>query len=643
MDLSNYKYDSSSKVWTREKNFAFGYSEGDETENELLRKIESITDRRVLSPEMLKIQDDWPSLYHFSSLRANLLRPFFSRIQKSKILELGCGLGALTRYLGEAGAEVVHSVEGSYKRASIAASRCSDLTNVQVINDTFDNLVVEQGSYDIVTLIGVLEYAAVFSPHTDPFLRLLEKAFSCLKDNGILILAIENKLGLKYFAGVPEDHLGQSFIGIEDGYSNKSVRTFSNAELISLLEGTGFMDIYQFIASPDYKLPSSVILPNGLTDKDFRLSPLLSSRTDSYEDKPLFNVASTWGSVEKAKLVKELSDSLCFVASKCKQSPDNIFPSDTLAFYYGSIPGEHVELAKELKFVKEKGKIVVKRSYLGGNEPLPDGRKIGALGHYLEDELYVKGVPEIESIRKSFLKVSWELNEITQSFVPWFNWLKEQAKNGVLPPQYIDALPSNLLRGENGEFHYVDKEWVSNRPLSLNFVVLRGLYVTLERLGVVANPHQDDLIRYENLIQELYCKLFGIARNEDTKKNLESLWEKDNLIDSELFLGGKPSSCPFYGKKLLVLPSRSREWYELRKKVGLDKVKMRELESEVAQLKASISKSAILIQQTEQRISLLTGLIDEKDKKIEEVFSSKSWKITRPLRFIKKMFKPLKF
>ena len=60
-------------------------------------------------------------------------------------------------------------------------------------------------------------------------------------------------------------------------------------------------------------------------------------------------------------------------------------------------------------------------------------------------------------------------------------------------------------------------------------------------------------------------------------------------------------------------------------------------------MKASISKSAILIQQTEQRISLLTGLIDEKDKKIEEVFSSKSWKITRPLRFIKKMFKPLKF
>lgn len=105
MDLSNYKYDSS-KVWTREKNFAFGYSEGDETENELLRKIESITDRRVLSPEMLKIQDDWPSLYHFSSLRANLLRPFFSRIQKSKILELGCGLGALTRYLGEAGAKL---------------------------------------------------------------------------------------------------------------------------------------------------------------------------------------------------------------------------------------------------------------------------------------------------------------------------------------------------------------------------------------------------------------------------------------------------------------------------------------------------------------------------------------------------------
>lgn len=43
-------------------------------------------------------------------------------------------------------------------------------------------------------------------------------------------MAIENKLGLKYFAGCKEDHVGRMFEGIE-GYKNTSgVETFSKRE-----------------------------------------------------------------------------------------------------------------------------------------------------------------------------------------------------------------------------------------------------------------------------------------------------------------------------------------------------------------------------------------------------------------------------
>ena len=57
-------------------------------------------------------------------------------------------------------------------------------------------------------LIGVLEYAGVFSDGYEPALKMLKKARSMLNPNGRLFIAIENQLGLKYFAGVPEDHIG---------------------------------------------------------------------------------------------------------------------------------------------------------------------------------------------------------------------------------------------------------------------------------------------------------------------------------------------------------------------------------------------------------------------------------------------------
>ena len=48
-----------------------------------------------------------------------------------------------------------------------------------------------------------------------------------MKKNGKLYIAIENRLGMKYFAGYNEDHIGKPFIGIE-GYDNKNkVRTFT--------------------------------------------------------------------------------------------------------------------------------------------------------------------------------------------------------------------------------------------------------------------------------------------------------------------------------------------------------------------------------------------------------------------------------
>lgn len=89
-------------------------------------------------------------------------------------MELGCGLGAITRFLGESDAEIVHSIEGSLNRAKVAALRCKDLENVEVICDQFQSLKTSEGYYDVVTLIGVLEYAHLFDDSPDAAEKILK-------------------------------------------------------------------------------------------------------------------------------------------------------------------------------------------------------------------------------------------------------------------------------------------------------------------------------------------------------------------------------------------------------------------------------------------------------------------------------------
>jgi cyclopropane fatty-acyl-phospholipid synthase-like methyltransferase len=56
--------------------------------------------------------------------------------------------------------------------------------------------------FDYITLIGVLEYAGMFTHTNNPTVDFLKNIKRYLKDDGTIILAIENKFGLKYWSGV---------------------------------------------------------------------------------------------------------------------------------------------------------------------------------------------------------------------------------------------------------------------------------------------------------------------------------------------------------------------------------------------------------------------------------------------------------
>ena len=228
------------------------YSDGDDIENLIL----DIVRNRTGWDYCLQEYQSWPVLYHLSRQRENIVLPMDLK-PGDRVLELGAGMGAITGALaGHAGK--TDCVEVSMKRSTINAVRHREFSNITIYVGNFEDISLPQDGYDVVTMIGVLEYAGSFIHTNRPYADLVKKACTCLKPGGHLYIATENRLGMKYFAGYPEDHLAKAYAGIEGYGSGKRICTFTKSELNRMLEEAGLSNLYYYYPFPDYKLPTVI-------------------------------------------------------------------------------------------------------------------------------------------------------------------------------------------------------------------------------------------------------------------------------------------------------------------------------------------------------------------------------------------------
>lgn len=229
------------------------YSDGD-IEDKLLEIVKKVDNEEELE-EMLTKENEWTYLYHFSRIRHNIL-DWYEFKKDATVLEIGAGCGAITGLFCKNTSRVV-AIDLSKRRSTINAYRNKAYDNLEIVVGNFEDIKLTE-KFDYISLIGVLEYSLYYIDSPDPFVDMLKKVKSMLKEGGKLFVAIENKYGLKYWAGATEDHTGGLFDGIQGYGATERVRTFSKDKLLELLQKAGFSNNDFYYPVPDYKMPMEV-------------------------------------------------------------------------------------------------------------------------------------------------------------------------------------------------------------------------------------------------------------------------------------------------------------------------------------------------------------------------------------------------
>lgn len=501
------------------------YSDGD-IEDTILKFIKKYPDD--LEKAFLE-NFEWPIFYHLSSLRKNSISwyPFKSNCT---ILEVGGGMGAITDALCKR-AKKVTSIELSKRRATAIEMRNKKNNNLEIIVGNFNEIILKE-KYDYILLNGVFEYAQLYVDSEQPYVDFLNKLKSNLKDDGKILIAIENRFGLKYWCGAGEDHTGLPYDGINDYVNSNFARTFSKEQLNSIASQCHLNANFYYMF-PDYKFPKIIY-----TDEALEKNVFLDYSPYYYRKMDLF--------VNEKKVYKEIYDNkmIPFFANSYFLELSNTVTKKQIEFvkYNNDYRKKEYDIFtylndgivyKEANHPLAKNKmneILSINKYLKDNsidvvDVKKDKERIFSLyiqGQNLEEKInYFYSIGEMDSIiciydnifdliKKSSVKAISNLKDNIFSKYGMKLEKDEYTKFHFLSNGIIDIIPSNIIEKDD-KYILIDQEWME-KNVPVEYIMYRGIVTTIGKINDKYN------------LTELLFKRYNI--NYDLMKELDQRFLK---------------------------------------------------------------------------------------------------------------------
>ncbi len=538
-----------------------------------------------------------------STIRNNILSwyPFKS---EASVLEIEPNFGEITGLLCDKVAKVV-AIESNLKKARAIQKRYEEKENLEVIIGDIEDIKIQE-KFDYITLIGTLE--KYNKQIVEKYIKELKEF---LKEDGIIILATDNELGMQLFTRTNDTGINVTNL------LEKNLYTLHDIE--ELLQKNNLIANKVYYPMPDYKLTNVIYTDQKNISKSDLSRNIVYNTEDTIkfysenlayekilkEDTSKFKLFANSFLIEATK--KELDNNkIKFVSFSNIRKPEyriKTIMEDKNVYKYA----ENEKSKKHLEDIKKNIDIMKKI-------------KLKTIDGY-EDNRIVSKYTDALSLDKVITNLIQENNK--DEIIDLIRHFKEEIdtklektdnKNNVFDKYKIDYIEADLEQMQfvkqglwdlifqncfyiEKDFYFYDQEWREEK-VPIDFILYRA-------------------IKYFTKLKEYISEkeLYSILQiNENVIKLFEEL---DNKIQEEI-----------RDETVWKIHNSGKEIVDLKREKLTDNHHINLLTIENEQNRA-------LLEQKQKEI-------DELKNNLNYIINSKSWKITKPLRAIKKIRKKYK-
>ena len=534
----------------------------------------------------------------FSKLRENIIS-WYCFEENSTILEIGADWGQITEILSKSAKKVV-SVEESSKKREAILKRHKDIENLEII-DNIDNI---QEKFDYITLIGIEKTKKELKD-------LLISLKDLLNDNGKILITVDNKIGMSLFTSINDNEEEISNI------SNEYIYTLN--ELEEQIKKAGFKNQNTYYPMPDYKLTNVIYTE----ENPLSISNITRNITYNEEDAiKLYKQNDVYMRIIKDDIIKKYLMNTFFIEIYNGEYQKK--QAKFVAFSNIRKPEYRIKTIIKENFVYKYPASDESKQHIQNvknNIDIIKKSNLNTLDSY-DDEKIISSYTTSETLDKVILSTVKEDKKIAINLIKKFKqelldkleqgnsennvfdkYNIEYGKETIQDEFFIkygfwDLIFQNCFYIDN-EFYLYDQEWMEEN-IPINFIFYRAV------------KYFDGIKRYISE-DELYDIL-------DINNNIVSLFEKlDNKLQEEI-----------RDKTIWKIHTQGKTLLDLKREKLTDN-------NTINLLRIENNKKEEIINQQNAQLHEKDLKIEELNEKLNYIYNSKSWKITAPLRKLKRI------
>ena len=564
-----------------------------------------------LAENLLGTMSSYQDVVALSENRKNIVA-FYPINNNETVLEIGAGFGEITESFTERAKEVI-SIESKKEKAEAIAKRYNSCPNLTVVageieDISFDNLGISK--FDVISLIGVIDYKS----DLDRYLNFAKKH---LTENGKILIAINNKFGVKYFTGVKRDKETNIYNTIINESIYAGIEDVEN--YLSVL-GYKFKRYYPM---PDYTFTNAIYTDEFLPTEEHIVSRDLECFDTEINHVNFSEREVLKNFVKKDKnMFKYLSNSYLIVASKSD------LDIGIKAVTYGTFRKPEYRIKT---VIKEKEVIKTSNSNMNNSHIENMGKNIDLLNLYGINTLdsYNNGVVSSKFVSnvKTLDKVLYEF-ALSGDFDGLINKVLEYKK------EVLDKLEKveDITKVEKNVF---DKYGIKYSKLDLNkltFVkygiydlISQNCFVIDNKFYVYDQEWMEENVPLEYILYRIILYLPEVRSIFDEKE----LYQRLNL-----------------NKFVNIFRKLDERIQDSTKNNAFWETHLKSINSVLRNIQDGKTLEDEIIEKNEYIRNLENKIVDS-DKKISSyetqistISNSLSWKLTKPFRFLAWIFNP---